>query len=95
MTFEWDLNKDALNREKHGISFAEASTAFDDESAWIVDDPDHSIHERREILIGISSESRLLFISFMKRNYATRIISARKAGKRERIDYEKNKSTKD
>jgi uncharacterized DUF497 family protein len=94
VTFEWDPNKEVRNREKHGVSFLEALTAFDDESAWIVDDPDHSISERRELLIGMSNESRLMFISFTQRKDATRIISARKAGKRERLDYEKNKSTK-
>lgn len=92
--FEWDPNKAALNVKKHGVNFVEASSAFDDETAWIIEDPDHSLVERREILIGRSEAKRMLFISFTQRTEAIRIISARRAGEQERIDYEQNKTRK-
>lgn len=91
LQFEWDPRKEAINWRKHAISFAEAVTVFADPQAKIFDDPDHSLSERREIVIGYSSESRLLLIIFTERSGRTlRIISARKATKSERHDYEEN-----
>ena len=60
LKFEWDRRKESANRKKHGVSFAEAKTAFFDENAWVIADPDHSDEEDRFILLGLSSQLRLL-----------------------------------
>lgn len=89
--FEWDKDKAASNLEKHGVSFDEASTVFDDPLAYIFDDEDHSDAEHREIIIGHSSQSRLLLTCFVeRRENIIRIFSARLATKKERHDYEEN-----
>ena len=62
---EWDRQKADANRETHGIAFNEAITVFGDPLALIVDDPDHSADERREIIIGYSGKHRLLLIGSM------------------------------
>ena len=72
---------------KHGVSFEEASTVFDDPLSDVVSDPDHSIGEYRWIIIGASDQGRLLVVAFTKRGDATRIISAREATRREARDY--------
>ena len=88
--FEWDEDKAASNFKKHGVAFDEASTVFADPLAAIFDDEEHSIDETRELMIGHSAASRLLIVSFTERGKdIVRIISARKATKRERNDYEK------
>jgi hypothetical protein len=90
MKFEWDRSKAASNREKHGVTFDEASTVFDDPLAYLLNDEDHSAAERREIIIGHSILNRLLFVSFTERvEDVIRIISARLATRLERKDYEK------
>jgi uncharacterized DUF497 family protein len=89
-SFEWDEEKAAVNERKHGISFAEAATLFADPLAAIFDDPDHSLEESREIIIGHSDRRRLLVVGFTERERAIRIISAREATRRERRDYEEN-----
>lgn len=87
--FEWNPEKAKINRKDHGVDFEEAETVFDDLYARIIDDPDHSVEERREIIIGYSDKSRLLFVSFTERvPYLIRIISARKANSKERKGYE-------
>jgi len=88
--FEWDAQKAAENLKNHGVAFDEALTVFADGLASIFDDPDHSGEERRELIIGHSTEQRLLVISFVDRGRRTRIISARQATARERRDYEQN-----
>jgi uncharacterized protein len=88
--FEWDKQKAATNLRKHGVSFDEARTVFSDPLARIFDDPDHSISEPREIIIGRSVTQQLLIVSFTERGAAIRIISARLATKREQQDYEEN-----
>ena len=89
--FEWDKDKAAANLEKHGVSFGEASTVFDDPLAYIFDDEEHSEDEHREIIIGYSTLSRLLLVCFVEREKDTiRLISARRATKAETKDYEKN-----
>src|SRR5688572_20006597 len=60
--FEWDPSKNSANLRKHKVSFAEAATAFSDDNALMIDDPDHSDEEDRFILLGLSTESRLLVI---------------------------------
>jgi len=54
--FEWDLNKNASNQKKHGVSFEEAKTVFSDSFARLIADPDHSQEEERFILLGTSIE---------------------------------------
>jgi uncharacterized DUF497 family protein len=88
--FEWDATKAEENLKKHGVAFEEALTVFADPLGRIFDDPDHSVEERRELIIGHSANQHLLIVSFTDRGRRTRIISARKATARERRDYEEN-----
>ena len=89
MQFEWDASKAFANIKKHGVSFEEAKTVFNNPLAVIFDDKQHSIGERREIIIGHSQRSQLLLIAFTERSKTIRIISARLATQREREDYER------
>ena len=88
LEFEWDEKKADGNRRKHGVSFEEAATVFGDPLAAIFDDQEHSADEEREIIVGHSERGRLLLVSFTVRGEAIRLISARKATKQERRDYE-------
>ena len=89
--FEWDNNKARSNLNDHGVSFDEASTVFDDSLARIFDDEEHSIEERREIIIGHSVNNRLLLVCFTERTKEIiRIMSARLPTPKERKDYEEN-----
>jgi uncharacterized DUF497 family protein len=90
-SFEWDKAKAETNKRKHGISFEEAASVFADPLAAIFPDPEHSDDEVREIIVGLSARNRLLVVSFTERSDVIRIISARKATKRERKDYEDNR----
>ena len=62
-TFEWDPLKARINVRKHGVSFDEASTVFNDPLSRTFDDPDHSLDEERFVIIGHSEDGRLLFVS--------------------------------
>ncbi len=86
--FEWDEKKAASNLSKHGVSFDEAKTVFKDPIYVDFFDPDHSYYEKRYIIIGLSSMNRLLLVSYIENGDTIRIISARKATRKERIDYE-------
>ncbi len=89
LKFEWDENKNVSNQKKHGISFEEAKTVFIDELAQLIPDPDGSQSEERFILMGISRQSNLLTVCHCERGLNTiRIISARKADKKEGKQYE-------
>lgn len=89
LRFEWDEDKAASNVAKHHVAFDEASTVFADPLAVIFEDEEHSEHELREIIIGHSLFGRLLLVSFTERgDEVVRVISARKATRRERKDYE-------
>lgn len=90
LLFEWDSVKARRNIETHGISFDEASTAFKDMLSLTIHDPLHSNEEDRFILIGNSYRNRLLVVVHTERGNKIRIISARKATKKERKQYEKN-----
>ncbi|MGI0488436.1 BrnT family toxin [Pantanalinema rosaneae CENA516] len=90
MEFEWDQSKAASNLKKHGVSFEEAKSVFDNPLAAIFDDKAHSVNEQREIIIGHSRQNRLLLIAFTERSGNVRIISARLATRQEREDYEQN-----
>lgn len=87
MTYDWDSGKSQANRRKHGVSFEEAASVFQDAEALTFDDPDHSGQEPREITIGMSTRDRVLFLSHCDRGDRIRIISARKATSKERKQY--------
>jgi len=89
LRFEWDPAKNALNRRKHGVSITEAATVFADETALLVDDPDHSDAEDRFVLLGLSSRWRVLVVVHCYRadDAVIRLISARKADRQERARY--------
>lgn len=88
MHFDWDETKAEKNLLKHGISFEEATTVFDDPLYVDFYDPDHSDDEERYIIIGQSQQHRLLLVSYTERETSIRLISAREAKRRERIVYE-------
>jgi uncharacterized protein len=91
MKFEWDPQKAQSNLRKHGISFEEAITVFNDTLAFIFDDMEHSQSEHREIIIGTSTLRRMVLVCFLEsREDTIRIFSARRATKGEIKDYEKN-----
>ena len=88
ITFEWDENKADENLRKHGVSFDEGKTVFNDPYSITIYDPDHSIDEERYIDIGMSTKGRLIVVSYSERGGATRLISSRKATRKERRAYE-------
>ncbi|AFZ28701.1 protein of unknown function DUF497 [Gloeocapsa sp. PCC 7428] len=88
MEFEWNLDKAALNLEKHSVSFQEAATVFDDPLSVTFPDPDHSLGESRYVIIGVSRFGQLLVVAHTDRGKNVRIISARKATRQERRFYE-------
>jgi len=88
MDFDWDDNKAATNMSKHGVSFVEAATVFEDDLSVTFFDPDHSEDEERLVIIGHSQRGRLLFVSHTDINDEVRIISAREVTRRERKVYE-------
>jgi uncharacterized DUF497 family protein len=88
LLFESDPENAHRNLIKHRVSFGEAESAFADEYAREIDDPEHSLDEERLILIGRSHRGRLLVVVFTERGESMRIISARKATKQERNAYE-------
>jgi uncharacterized DUF497 family protein len=89
MRLEWDEQKNRENKHKHKVSFEEAQTVFLDENAIRYYDPDHSELEDRFILLGMSFTLRVLVVChcFRENDSVIRIISARKADKREQSDY--------
>jgi len=89
MEFEWDPDKAASNLAKHGVSFHQAATVLGDPLSITFYDPDHSIDEDRYITIGTSADGQLIIVSHTDRDDRVRIISARKATRRERKIYQK------
>jgi len=89
MRFEWDEAKNRDSRRKHGVPFEEAQTVFLDENAIRFFDPDRSDDEDRFLMLGISHRLRVLVVChcFRVSDSVIRIISARKADKREEADY--------
>jgi len=86
LQFEWNERKNSANKKKHGVSFEEAQSVFFDEDAIEYDDPEHSDEEDRFILVGRSYQLRVLVVchGFRRSASVIRIISARKATRRER-----------
>ncbi|TDA69045.1 BrnT family toxin [Sulfuricurvum sp. IAE1] len=89
LKFEWDPAKASSNIKKHGISFDEAKTVFDDDFARLIPDPDHSEGEERFILLGMSYTLKILTVVHCYRDdYGViRIISARASTKNEERQY--------
>ena len=88
MEFEWNPEKATLNLEKHGVSFQEAATVFNDPLSVTFPDPDHSIRENRYVIIGLSRFEQLLVVAHTDRGEKIRIISARNATRQEKRFYE-------
>jgi uncharacterized DUF497 family protein len=87
--FSWDKKKARTNIQKHKVSFEEAKTIFVDENARLIDDPDHSDEEDRFIMIGLSSNLKILTVvhCYRDNDNVIRIISARKSTKNEERQY--------
>jgi uncharacterized protein len=88
MEFDWDPRKARINARKHGITFEEAATVFNDILSFIYDDEEHSQAENRYATLGMSERKRILVVAHAIRGDQIRIISARKATARERNWYE-------
>lgn len=88
MIYEWDAKKAKANLRKHKVSFEEAATVFLDPLAITFPDPDHSEEEEREITIGLTAKSRVVFVAHCPRGDRIRIIGARRASRKERKQYE-------
>ncbi|MCU0568117.1 MAG: BrnT family toxin [Oculatellaceae cyanobacterium Prado106] len=88
MQFEWNESKAARNLSKHGVSFEEAETVFDESLYVDFYDPDHCEDEERYLIVGASNRGRLLIVSYTERGTSIRIISAREVTRIEREVYE-------
>ena len=93
LRFAWDPRKAAANLRKHGVSFLEAQTVFADDQALLIDDPEHSTTEERFVLLGMSLGQRLLVVvhGYRAADGLIRLISARKATRPERAQYEEHR----
>ena len=89
LRFEWDENKNTINKAKHKVSFEEAQTVFYDADAVVIDDPNHSETEERFIILGFSVKAKLLVVChcYRESDSVIRIISARKATAKESRQY--------
>lgn len=87
--FDWDENKNKINKNKHGITFEEASTVFFDERAILFDDPQHSEEEEIFLLLGMSESANVCMMChcYKESDTVIRLISARKATKKEAERY--------
>ncbi len=90
MLFTWDPGKASANRRKHGVSFDEATTVFADPLGRILPDPDHSVDERREVVVGRSTRGRLLLVGFTERAEGVRLIFESTLTRVETRDYEEH-----
>jgi len=88
MNFEWDPEKARRNLAQHGVTFADASTAFGDPLSITLPDPRHSVGEDRYVLFGMSERGRFLAVVHTDRGGTTRLISARVMTRHERAQYE-------
>lgn len=88
LTFEWDEEKSKRNFRKHGVTFEEAKTVFNDSFAITIADPDHSDEEERYLDIGLSVKERVLVVWYTEREENIRIIGCRRATPSERKTYE-------
>jgi hypothetical protein len=88
LIFEWDARKEASNRRRHRVGFAEASTVLGDPLSITIPDPDNDAGEQRFITLGLSARPRLLVVIHTNRGDRVRLISARTATRHERRSYE-------
>ena len=88
MKFKWDSQKADSNLKKHGVSFQEAASVLGDTLSITYYDPDHSVREHRFITVGMSQSGRVLIVAHTDRGDDVRIISARKAIRKEQGYYE-------
>ncbi len=94
MEFEWDPEKAEANVKRRGISFSEAASVLEDPLSTTFPDEAHSEEETRFLTIGASHRGRLLVVAHTERDNNIRIISARRATRREREFYEQGESTR-
>jgi hypothetical protein len=87
MVYEWDAGKAAANLRKHRVAFDEAATLFLDPLAMTYPDPDHSEGEFRFITVGESARGRVILVAHLDRGDRIRIMSARRATRREAYEY--------
>jgi len=92
LTYEWDEEKSRNNVRKHGVSFEEAKTIFNDPFAITIGDPDHSFSEERFLEIGMSAKGRILVVWYAERGDNIRVIGCRKATRSEWRKYEERKT---
>jgi hypothetical protein len=92
--FEWDPQKAAANVKRHRITFDEAASVLGDPLSTTYPDEAHSDEETRFLTIGASHRGRVMVVAHTERNDTIRIISARRATRREREFYEQGKSTR-
>ncbi len=92
LEFEWDTAKSTANKKKHGVSFDEAQTVFNDPNARLISDPDHSNDEDRFVLLGMSEQLQILVVChcYRENDSQIRIISARRAKRKEIESYEEH-----
>jgi len=90
LIFEWDENKALANRRKHGVSFEAARTVLGDPRSVTTPDPFHSVAEARFLTIGCATDGRILVVVHTDRGQNVRLISARRATRRERWMYEED-----
>ena len=92
LRFIWDEGKARTNERKHGVTFDEAKTVFYDDNAELIGDPDHSSQEDRFVMLGMSSRARILIVChcYRENNGVIRIISARKATRKEQAQYRRS-----
>ena len=88
LRFTWNKEKAAANLANHGVSFEEATTVFADRLSVTIADPAHSEDETRFVIAGQSYAGRLLVVVHAERADTIRVISARMATRRERVNYE-------
>jgi len=95
LRFEWDPRKAADNLRKHQVSFEEAKTVFLDDEALLIPDEEHSTEEERFVIMGFSAQLRILVVChcYRQSDEVIRIISARKANRAERRQYERRRTT--
>ena len=92
LQFIWDEGKARANERKHSVTFDEAKTVFYDDNAELIGDPDHSSQEDRFVMLGMSSRARILIVChcYRENNGVIRIISARKATRKEQAQYRRS-----
>jgi uncharacterized DUF497 family protein len=95
LDFQWDENKASVNQAKHGVTFEEAATVFADPLSLTISDPAHSQKEDRFVTLGTSHNGKLLVVVHTDRGDSVRIISARRATRKERKNYEESPKQND